>query len=131
MNLEDEGLDVRGSDKKQQQAVEKFLREYVEELLVNEVDALLTGHPLQPELPQVLCISNCERLREYHLVRLFITITSYSEPPDPCEGDIHERVSPAAAGQVRKPLRDARRQPLRDPPLQEERRQERQGISHI
>ena len=59
MNLEDEGLDLRGSDKKQQQAVEKFLREYVEELLVNEVDALLTGHPLQPELPQVQCISIC------------------------------------------------------------------------
>ena len=53
MNLDEEGLDQRGSDKKQQQAVEKFLREYVEELLVNEVDALLTGHSLQPELPQV------------------------------------------------------------------------------
>ena len=53
MNLDDEGLDLRGSDKKQQQVVEKFLREYVEELLVNEVDALLTGHRLQPELPQV------------------------------------------------------------------------------
>ena len=52
MNLDDEGLDLRGSDKKQQQVVEKFLREYVEELLVNEVDALLTGHRLQPELPQ-------------------------------------------------------------------------------
>merc|ERR1719264_1504021 len=53
VNIEEEGLDLRGSDKKQQQVVEKFLRDYVEELLVNEVDALLTGHSLQPELPQV------------------------------------------------------------------------------
>ena len=35
------------------QKVEKFLREYVEELLMNDVDALLTGHRLQPELPLV------------------------------------------------------------------------------
>ena len=81
---EEEGLDLKGSDKKQQQVVhifvlstslsspecvflqlspsllyrfqqkvEKFLREYVEELLMNDVDALLTGHRLQPELPLV------------------------------------------------------------------------------
>ena len=73
----------------------------------------------------VQCVRN-QLSEDQILVFLNLSLTS-----DPCEGDIHERVSPAAARQVRQPLRDARRQPLGDPPLQEERRQEHQGTNHI
>lgn len=41
------------SDKKLNALIETFLKEYVENLLTEELPKLLTGHPKQPTLPQV------------------------------------------------------------------------------
>jgi hypothetical protein len=46
-------LKLRGTEKQQQQEVDKYLKDYVEELLVTELDGLLTGHPMQPTQPQI------------------------------------------------------------------------------
>ncbi len=53
IDIDEQGLKLRGTEKQQQLEVERFLKDYVEELLATEVDNLLTGHPDQPTQPQI------------------------------------------------------------------------------
>lgn len=53
VDLEATKLKLKGTDKQVQKEIDLYLKKFVDDLLLNDLDQLLTGHESQPKLPLI------------------------------------------------------------------------------